>query len=52
MAPAGSVLIRQKLPVAMDRVASLYVNAYNAPARATYLRIGFTQIASFATVLF
>ncbi len=36
----------------MGRVASLYVNAYNVPARATYERVGFTQVGSFATVLF
>jgi hypothetical protein len=48
---AGTAAVVDRL-VAMDRVASLYVNAYNTPARATYTRIGFTQIASFATVLF
>lgn len=48
---AGTAAVVDRL-VAMDRVASLYVNAFNAPARATYTRIGFTQIASFATVLF
>jgi hypothetical protein len=36
----------------MGRTASLYVNAYNAPARAVYHRVGFTQVGSFATVLF
>ncbi|MGH3785286.1 MAG: GNAT family N-acetyltransferase [Pseudonocardiaceae bacterium] len=36
----------------MGRVASLYVNAYNIPARATYQRVGFTPVGSFATVLF
>jgi uncharacterized protein len=36
----------------MGRVASLYVNAYNQPARATYRKIGFTQVGCFATVLF
>ncbi|MGH3872125.1 MAG: GNAT family N-acetyltransferase [Pseudonocardiaceae bacterium] len=36
----------------MGRVASLYVNAYNQPARATYRKVGFTQVGSFATVLF
>jgi predicted GNAT family acetyltransferase len=48
---AGTAAVVDRL-VAMDRVASLYVNAYNVPARATYTRIGFTQIANFATVLF
>lgn len=36
----------------MGRIASLYVNAYNRPARATYRRVGFTQVGCFATVLF
>jgi hypothetical protein len=48
---AGTAAVVDRL-VAMDRVASLYVNAFNAPARAAYTRIGFTQVASFATVLF
>lgn len=34
------------------RLPSLYVNAYNAAARATYRRIGFHQVGTFATVLF
>jgi hypothetical protein len=33
-------------------VVSLYVNDYNRPARAAYRRVGFTQIATFASVLF
>ena len=33
------------------RTASLYVNSFNTVARATYDRIGFTQIGTFATVL-
>jgi predicted GNAT family acetyltransferase len=37
---------------AMNRVSSLYVNGFNHVARSAYTRIGFTQIASFATVLF
>ncbi len=36
----------------MGRVASLYVNSYNQPARAAYRRVGFTQVGCFATVLF
>lgn len=31
---------------------SLYVNGYNKPARATYERVGFEQVGTFATVLF
>ncbi|MDT5014085.1 MAG: uncharacterized protein QOD39_245 [Mycobacterium sp.] len=33
------------------RTASLYVNSFNTVARATYARIGFTQVGTFATVL-
>jgi predicted GNAT family acetyltransferase len=33
------------------RTASLYVNSFNTVARATYDRIGFTQVGTFATVL-
>ena len=40
---------------ALGRVApvvSLYVNAYNAPAIASYRRVGFRQVGTYATVLF
>lgn len=33
------------------RTASLYVNDFNVAARATYHRIGFTQLGTYATVL-
>lgn len=33
------------------RIASLYVNSYNTVARATYARVGFQQVGTFATVL-
>ncbi len=39
----------------LDRVApvvSLYVNSYNLPAIATYDRVGFSRVGTFATVLF
>ncbi|MBO1267385.1 GNAT family N-acetyltransferase [Arthrobacter cavernae] len=41
------VLARKLAPV-----TSLYVNDYNARARATYERVGFEQVGTFATVLF
>ncbi|MGB7504796.1 MAG: GNAT family N-acetyltransferase [Mycobacterium sp.] len=37
--------------VGSGRIASLYVNSFNAVARATYARIGFSEVGSFATVL-
>ncbi len=37
--------------VRSGRVASLYVNSFNTIARATYARIGFTEVGTFATVL-
>jgi uncharacterized protein len=48
---AGTAAVVERL-AAMNRVSSLYVNGFNHVARSAYLRIGFTQIASFATVLF
>jgi predicted GNAT family acetyltransferase len=33
-------------------VTSLYVNDYNARARAAYERVGFRPVGTFATVLF
>jgi GNAT superfamily N-acetyltransferase len=33
-------------------VTSLYVNGFNTRARATYERVGFSQVGTFATVLF
>jgi len=33
-------------------VVSLYVNAFNVPALATYRRVGFEQVGTFTTVLF
>jgi predicted GNAT family acetyltransferase len=45
---AAVVLLAQQLAP----VTSLYVNDYNARARATYGRVGFHQAGTFATVLF
>ncbi|MGQ0574708.1 MAG: GNAT family N-acetyltransferase [Pseudonocardia sp.] len=36
----------------LGRLSSLYVNAFNHPARAAYTRVGFRQVGSFATILF
>lgn len=48
---AGTAAVTERVR-GMGRVASLYVNAFNEPARMAYRRIGFTQVGSFATVLF
>ncbi len=37
--------------VGTGRIASLYVNDFNTVARATYDRVGFTEVGTFATVL-
>ena len=48
---AGTAAVVEHL-VRAGRIASLYVNAFNTPARRAYTRVGFEQVASFATVLF
>jgi predicted GNAT family acetyltransferase len=48
---AGTAAVADRL-AAMGRISSLYVNGFNHVARAAYRRIGFTQVGSFATVLF
>ncbi|MHA6793288.1 GNAT family N-acetyltransferase [Pseudonocardia bannensis] len=48
---AGTAAVAERLAT-LGRISSLYVNGFNHVARATYDRIGFTQIGSFATVLF
>jgi uncharacterized protein len=47
MAAVVADALRQVAPV-----VSLYVNDFNLPARAAYRRVGFTQTATFASVLF
>lgn len=48
---AGGTAALAGAVVGSGRIASLYVNAFNTVARATYDRIGFTQVGAFATVL-
>lgn len=47
---AGTAMIAGVL-VGTGRIASLYVNDFNAVARATYERVGFAEAGTFATVL-
>jgi predicted GNAT family acetyltransferase len=49
---AGTAAVVDRLVNRLGRVASLYVNAYNLPARAAYRKLGFQQVGTFATVLF
>ena len=48
--PAMAAVVEQ-VRAEIAPVVTLYVNDFNAPARATYARVGFTEIGSFATVL-
>jgi predicted GNAT family acetyltransferase len=49
-APALAAVVEQAYRLAP--VVSLYVNDFNAPARAAYERVGFAAVGTFATVLF
>ena len=49
-APAMAAVVEQ-VRAEIASVVTLYVNDFNTPARATYARVGFTDIGSFATVL-
>ena len=48
--PAMAAVVEQVQAEIAD-VVTLYVNDFNVPARATYARVGFTEIGHFATVL-
>lgn len=48
----GTSAVVTRLVSGMGRTASLYVNAYNHAARATYDRVGFRDVGRYATVLF
>jgi hypothetical protein len=48
---AGTAAVVERL-AALGRMSSLYVNGFNLVARSAYQRIGFTQVGSFATILF
>nr|WP_271211215.1 GNAT family N-acetyltransferase [Rhodococcus wratislaviensis]GLK37065.1 N-acetyltransferase GCN5 [Rhodococcus wratislaviensis] len=47
---AGTATVAEAV-IAEGRTASLYVNSFNTAARSAYARIGFSQVATFATIL-
>jgi predicted GNAT family acetyltransferase len=47
---AGTATVAEAV-IAEGRIASLYVNSFNTVARSAYARIGFSQVATFATIL-
>ena len=49
---AGMAAVVQHCLAEVAPVVSLYVNDYNVPALATYARVGFSRVGTFATVLF
>lgn len=51
-AAAGMAAVVQYAQRHVAPVVSLYVNAYNSAALAVYRKVGFTQVGTFATVLF
>ncbi len=48
----GMAAVVQQTVGRVAPVASLYVNSYNAPAMASYRRVGFRAVGRYATVLF
>jgi hypothetical protein len=49
---AGTATVVDSLVNRLGRTASLYVNAFNVAAHASYRRVGFRQVGRYATVLF
>jgi len=52
LAAPGMAAVVDLARASISPVVSLYVNDFNAPARATYRRAGFTEVGEFMSVLF
>ena len=52
LAVAGMAAVVEQVQQHIAPVVSLYVNDWNTPARRAYERVGFTQSATFSTVMF
>jgi uncharacterized protein len=52
LATAGMAAVVADVRARLAPTVSLYVNNYNAPALATYDRVGFRRVGTYATVLF
>jgi uncharacterized protein len=52
LASRGMAAVVEAALATLAPVVTLYVNDYNAPARAAYSRVGFTQANTFMSVLF
>jgi predicted GNAT family acetyltransferase len=52
LAVAGMAAVTAEALRSVAPVVSLYVNDFNAPARAVYQKVGFTELATLASVLF
>jgi len=52
LAPAAMAAVVDQIQAGVAPTVSLYVNDYNAAARAVYAKVGFVQAETYATVLF
>jgi predicted GNAT family acetyltransferase len=52
MAAPGMAAVVNEAQQSIAPIVSLYVNDFNSPARAAYLRAGFTEVGRFMSVLF